>query len=121
MTPVTCFDGSFVAQTLDNDLLVFKGIRYATAERFEPPVAYRHADGPYQAYEYGSSPMQTPGMLEQLLGMTDGDFNEDCLFLNIYAPTSKSDKPRPVLFWIYGGGFVNGSSSIAWYDGSNLI
>ena len=120
MTPVTCFDGSFVAQTLDNDLLVFKGIRYATAERFEPPVAYRHADAPYQAYEYGSSPLQTPGMLEQLLGMTDDDFNEDCLFLNIYAPASKSDKPRPVLFWIYGGGFVNGSSSIAWYDGSNL-
>ena len=52
--------------------------------------------------------------------MTDDDFNEDCLFLNIYAPASKSDKPRPVLFWIYGGGFVNGSSSIAWYDGSNL-
>jgi para-nitrobenzyl esterase len=120
MTPVDCFDGRFVARTLDDDLLVFKGIRYATAERFAPPVIYQHADVPYEAYEYGSSPMQTPGMLEQLLGMTDHDFNEDCLFLNIYAPTSKSDKPRPVLFWIYGGGFVNGSSSIAWYDGSNL-
>lgn len=120
MTLVTSFDGSFVARTLDDDLMVFKGIRYATAERFEPPVNYRHVDAPYEAYEHGSSPPQTPGMLEQLLGLTDEDCNEDCLFLNIYAPTSKSDKRLPVLFWIYGGGFVNGSSSIAWYDGSNL-
>ncbi len=120
MSLVSSFDGSFVARTLDDGLMVFKGIRYATAERFEPPVNYRHVDAPYEAHEHGSSPPQTPGMLEQLLGLTDEDCNEDCLFLNIYAPTSKSDKRLPVLFWIYGGGFVNGSSSIAWYDGSNL-
>jgi para-nitrobenzyl esterase len=121
MTTVKCSDGSFIAQSLNDAVNSFKGIRYATAQRFEPPVEYRHVDAPYEAGDYGSSPMQTPGMLEQLLGMTDDSFDEDCLFLNIYAPASKSDKPRPVLFWIYGGGFVNGSSSIAWYDGSNLV
>ena len=120
MTTVVCSDGSFISRSFDDAVDSFKGIRYATTQRFEPPIAYRYADAPFEAYEYGSSPMQTPGMLEQLLGMTDDDFNEDCLFLNIYAPTSKSDRPRPVLFWIYGGGFVNGSSSIAWYEGSNL-
>lgn len=33
-------------------------------------------------------------------------FSEDCLFLDIYAPVS--DKPLPVMVWIYGGSFVSG-------------
>lgn len=120
MTTVISLDGSFVAQSQDNDVLAYKGIRYATADRFEPPIAYRPNDEPYEAFEYGSSPMQTPGMLELLLGLTEENNNEDCLFLNIYTPAKNSSEPLPVLFWIYGGAFVNGSSSIVWYDGSNL-
>lgn len=120
MTTVISLDGSFVAQSQDNDVLAYKGIRYATADRFEPPIAYRPNDEPYEAFEFGSSPMQTPGMLELLLGLTEENNNEDCLFLNIYTPAKNSSEPLPVLFWIYGGAFVNGSSSIVWYDGSNL-
>ena len=36
--------------------------------------------------------------------------NEDCLFLNVYAPKVTPSKPRPVMVWIYGGGFTIGSS-----------
>jgi len=120
MKTVVCTDGSFVTKSQSDDVLAFKGIRYATAQRFEPPVAHRHTGDPIEAADFGSSPMQTPGMLELLLGLTEENNDEDCFFLNVYVPAKKSSKPRPVLFWIYGGAFVNGSSSIAWYDGSNL-
>jgi para-nitrobenzyl esterase len=50
--------------------------------------------------------------------------DEDCLFLNIYAPqlspdaVPSGDARMPVLFWIHGGGNVIGTS--AFYDGGNL-
>ncbi len=46
--------------------------------------------------------------------------SEDCLFANVWtSATSASDK-RPVMVWIYGGGFFTGSGGMAWYDGENL-
>jgi beta-glucosidase len=42
---------------------------------------------------------------------------EDCLYLNIWRPAQSAAK-LPVLVWIYGGGFVNGGSSPAVYDGA---
>ena len=43
---------------------------------------------------------------------------EDCLYLNVYAPSSASSNPRPVMIWIYGGGFNSGS--IRSYNGVSL-
>lgn len=49
---------------------------------------------------------------------TPGAQSEDCLFLNIYSPNDHSDKPRPVMVWIHGGGFTAGSANE--YDGRVL-
>ncbi|PVH88824.1 alpha/beta-hydrolase [Cadophora sp. DSE1049] len=51
--------------------------------------------------------------------------SEDCLFLNIWTlylpPASVSKKKlKPVMFYIYGGGFTTGSASNANTDGTNL-
>ncbi len=43
---------------------------------------------------------------------------EDCLYLNVYAPSQPSDEPLPVMFWIHGGGNVVGLAGF--YDGGNL-
>lgn len=120
VSPIVCTDGSFVGQSDNLGMTVFQGIRYATANRFSPPVDFRYSGQIFEAKQFGASPMQTPGMLEQLLGLNGDDFDEDCFFLNIYRPSKKDDGPIPVLFWIYGGGFVNGSAAISWYDGRNL-
>ena len=49
--------------------------------------------------------------------------NEDCLTLNVFAPTadgSRASASLPVLVWIHGGAFTNGTANASWYDGSNL-
>jgi para-nitrobenzyl esterase len=43
---------------------------------------------------------------------------EDCLYVNVWLPTKPPQGRLPVFVWIYGGGFVNGGSSPAVYDGS---
>ena len=44
---------------------------------------------------------------------------EDCLYANVWRPAAAKGK-LPVIFWIYGGGFVNGGSSPPTYSGANL-
>ncbi len=56
------------------------------------------------------------GVVDQAPGTPAGD--EDCLYLNIYAPARSSTEPLPVMFWIHGGGNVIGHAGF--YDGGNL-
>jgi para-nitrobenzyl esterase len=44
--------------------------------------------------------------------------SEDCLNLNVFTPAL--NKKLPVMVWIHGGGFQNGSASLPEYDGSKL-
>jgi len=43
---------------------------------------------------------------------------EDCLFLNIYAPTGQADAPLPVMVYLHGGAFTIGAGGN--YDPSRL-
>lgn len=48
---------------------------------------------------------------------------EDCLYLNIWTPRfikGQNTSPVPVMFFIHGGGFVAGTSSVDMYDGRHL-
>lgn len=78
------------------------GIRFATAARFEPPqlVAW---DGSSLG-RYGDACPQPPGEVFMTSGMQT---SEDCLFLNVWSPSH--DGRRPVMVWIHGGGFRQGS------------
>ena len=46
--------------------------------------------------------------------------SEDCLYLNVWTSAKNATDKRPVMMWIYGGGFTGGSGGMAWYDGENL-
>ena len=96
-----------------------RGIRYATAERFAAPVLQPYTPG-QETGESGPMSPQTPGMLEQLLGMDVSHMSEDCLWLDVFAPEDASPNSLPVLVWIHGGAYLNGSGSVKWYDGSRL-
>ncbi|MGH9496279.1 MAG: carboxylesterase/lipase family protein, partial [Candidatus Sulfotelmatobacter sp.] len=52
--------------------------------------------------------------------MTQGPISEDCLYLNVWATSPKQSKKEPVMVWIYGGGYSEGSSQVAVYNGGNL-
>ena len=45
--------------------------------------------------------------------------SEDCLYLDIYAPSKKSKELFPVMFWIHGGGNTSGLKDL--YDFTKLV
>lgn len=46
--------------------------------------------------------------------------SEDCLTVNVVAPTALHDEPLPVMFFVHGGGYMLGSSATPLYDGAAL-
>src|SRR5579872_499570 len=103
-------------------VLSFKGIPFAAPPagdlRWRPPQPAKPWTGTRQATEYASDCMQKPFPGDAApLGTPPA---EDCLYLNVWVPETSSTKKLPVMVWIYGGGFVNGGSSPAVYDGSQF-
>ncbi|MEN3271950.1 MAG: para-nitrobenzyl esterase [Actinomycetota bacterium] len=78
------------------------GIRFAIVERFAPPQLLPF-DGTSLG-RYGDACPQPPGEVFMTSGMQT---NEDCLFLNVWTPSR--DGRRPVMVWIHGGGYRQGS------------
>ena len=46
--------------------------------------------------------------------------SEDCLYVNVWTSANAASDRRPVMVWIYGGGFTGGSGSEQRYDGERL-
>ena len=63
--------------------------------------------------------VQEPSTLGGAEGNDEIVGTEDCLYLDIKAPTKKSEKLLPVMFWIHGGGNISGLKDI--YDFSNMV
>lgn len=56
-----------------------------------------------------------------LTGLTTRQaMSEDCLSVNVVAPTRAVDTPLPVLFFVHGGGYAFGSTATPLYDGAAL-
>ena len=53
-------------------------------------------------------------------GETPPKVSEDCLYLNIWTPAKTAHEHLPVIVWIYGGGYINGSASMPLYWGDRL-
>ena len=99
----------------------YLGLRFAEPPvgplRFMAPVAHE-VRGEIDAGSFGPAAPQLPGM-----GMVPGDatpsvMDEDCLFLNLWTPTTPG--LHPVFVWFYGGSFLSGATSDPTIDGARL-
>jgi para-nitrobenzyl esterase len=52
--------------------------------------------------------------------VASGAVSEDCLYLNVWTPAKSRNEKLPVMFWIHGGAFTQGSSSLPLYNGAAL-
>ena len=111
-------------------IAAYKGIRYATAGRWEFPIPVTHWDGVYDATQYGACCYQprafydeaaAPGKAFYYNEFRKGEtytYSEDCLFLNIWAPAGAAPEDKlPVIFYIHGGGFTGGCGHEKHFDG----
>ncbi|MEV0945426.1 carboxylesterase/lipase family protein [Rhodococcus sp. NPDC049939] len=106
--------GTIRGRRLD-DLIAWRGIPYAAppvgALRFRAPHPAESWSGVRQAADFGFRAPQR--------GVSSSD--EDCLTLNVLAPSRPSDTPRPVMVFIHGGAYSSGSSASPLYGGQSLV
>lgn len=123
---VTIKSGS-VCGYVDDGVYIYKGIPYGEAERFMPPVDPKPWTELRPCRSYGPvspHPART-GWRDDAQAFTmhwdDGYPGEDCLRVNVWTSRIKADARMPVMVWLHGGGFSEGSSQEqAGYDGTNL-
>ena len=120
--PIVKAPAGAVEGQMDGDLRVFKGIPYALppvgSQRWRPPVPMPRWAGIRKATEFGPICFQPVSPVPSIYSWTPAPMSEDCLTLNIWAPTGA--RKAPVFFWIHGGALTTGSSRDALYDGAKL-
>jgi len=108
----------------------YKGIRYATAGRWQYPAPVTEWQGVYDATRYGHCCYQPRAFYDEELNQKKyfyynefrkGEqytYSEDCLFLNIFTPETATPASKlPVLFYIHGGGYTGGCGHEKHFDG----
>ena len=119
--------GAVLGAKTDKGIIAYKGIRYATAGRFEYPKQVTAWEGMYDGRNYGACAYQPrafyneeemPKKIFYYNEFRKGEkyeYSEDCLFLNIFTP-EKIEKKLPVLIYIHGGGFTGGCGHEKHFD-----
>ncbi len=100
----------------DGEVIAFKGIPYAVAQRWSPPQPAPVWTAVRPARDFAAPCTQPDIRNGPRTGV--GKTSEDCLYLNVWAPVSPG--PHPVMVWIHGGSFRSQASSIPYYDGSRF-
>ena len=116
--PAETFDGQYPVVSTDNGdvrgearsmVTSYTGIPYAAPPvgdlRWKAPEPAEDWEGVRDATEFGGTCTQGTGWDP---GYQEPTLNEDCLYLNVYRPSS-SDDNLPVFVWNHGGGNVAGA------------
>lgn len=123
-------EGGYISGTVDaaGDMHVFKGIPFAAKPvgelRWKAPQPVTPWNGVKVCDRFSPSPMQNKpvpfSMWSKEFLIPEQPISEDCLYLNVWTGAKSSAEKRPVLVWIYGGGFVSGGSAVPIYDGAAM-
>lgn len=108
-----------IVGTVQDGVAAFKGIRYASAGRWEYPEVIRHWEGTYDAQSFGDACIQDrtyrpeqnsgrPFYYNEFRKDIPFTYSEDCLRLNVFTPVDA--RKAPVIVYIHGGAFLGGSS-----------
>ena len=118
-------EGELIGFIAPSGAQVWRGLPYAAPPtgdlRWRAPRAPQGWEGRREALAFGSVCPQIASPLggapDGVMGQIWGD--EDCLFLNVYAPgDAQAGDALPVMVWIHGGG--NSSGHSGFYDGAKL-
>lgn len=101
-------------------VVAWLGLPYATPPlgelRWRPPESAAAWDGVRQANAFAPACVQAGVSMP---GETPPATSEDCLYLNVWSPFD-AQEPLPVIVWIHGGGWTNGSTAMPLYSGAQL-
>ena len=123
--PIVETDKGKIRGYRQDGLYYFRGIKYADANRFEMPRPVEAWDGVKDCLTYGftSPTVRKPVIHNRDIthGFRYWPEDEHCQYLNIWSKDINNDVKRPVMFWIHGGGFSNGSAvEHKGYEAENL-
>lgn len=106
----------------DSQVRTFLGVPYAAPPvgplRWKPPQPAAKWRGVKDATNFGYHCMQ-PDIFHDMRFRDPGQ-SEDCLTLNVWTPAKKKKANLPVMVWIYGGGYIAGTTSEPRQDGEHL-
>jgi len=105
----------------ESGVLVFRGVPYAAAPlgelRFRPPVPPARWTGERDARDFLPA---CPQLVDRDPTENNNSvMSEDCLGVNVWTPAIEGAR-RPVMVFIHGGAFIEGSARNSWYDGAAL-
>ena len=122
VTSVVQIDSGRISGATESGVSSYKGIPYAAPPvgnfRWRPPQPVAAWSGTRLADKVGPLCKQKINTADNGVGPPPD--SEDCLNLDVYAPAKARRASLPVMFWIHGGGYVNGSGTAALYSGTGL-
>jgi para-nitrobenzyl esterase len=135
--PMATTTSGKVSGRVENGINVFRGIPYGEdtkKTRFKAPLPVAAWGGVKECLEWSTRAPQLTGERAGRGAATNGEpertgfhlppdkgeQSEDCLHVNVWTPGLRDGKKRPVLFYIHGGAYNNGTVNCDLYDGNRL-